>query len=122
MRGHFLLIFLLLTSFTAAAHKGSAKGQIRDGKSGLPLEGVSIYIKQHNVSAITDMFGAFFLTGIEPGKYAITIKHVGYEPIEKNIQIEDGITTDISETMKPNGVQLTDVTINAKKDATLRLF
>ena len=119
MRKHLLLLVLLLASVSAFAHQGSVKGYIKDGESGLPLEGVNVYVAKTGVSAVTDVFGAFFLSGVEPGKYVITISRIGYEPIEKDIKVEDGITTEIAETMKSTGVQLSDVTINAKKDATL---
>lgn len=114
-----LLIHALLLSSAASAHQGSLRGTIREGKSGLPLEGANIYVKGKVMSAITDVFGAFLITGIQPGKYSITIRHIGYEPIDRDIKVEDGITTDVIESMKPTGIQLTDVTINAKKDATL---
>ncbi len=114
-----LLIPILFLSTAAFAHNGSFRGIIKDGKSGLPLEGANIYVKGKAFSAVTDVFGAFMITGMEPGSYSVLIRHIGFEPIDRDIKVEDGITTEITETMKPTGVQLTDVTINAKKDATL---
>jgi hypothetical protein len=115
-----LLSILVLASWAASAHQGSVRGIVRDGRSGLPLEGVNVYAAPGGASAVTNAFGAFFLSGIEPGRYVITMTHIGYEPVLRDIKVEDGITTDITGTMKLAGIQLGDVTINAKRDdATL---
>ncbi len=121
IRASLLFILFLLSSLVVSAHEGSMKGMIKDGKNGKPLEGVNVYINEAKASAVTDVFGAFFINNIHPGKYTITINHIGYEAIEEIVKVEDGITTEVNELLRisSTGVQLNDVTINAKKDITL---
>jgi hypothetical protein len=119
MRTKILLLLLVLAGASASAHQGSIRGYIKDGKSSLPLDGVNIYLAKTGSSAVTDLFGAFFLPGLEPGSYSIAISRIGYEPVIRDITVEDGVTTEVDEVMRPAGVQLSDVTINAKKEAPL---
>src|SRR4051812_41316047 len=99
MKQYFTKLILLssLFIFTANAvwaHTGSVKGKINDNTTGKPVEGANVYIKELNLSAVTDVFGAFFLKGVADGHYVITVSHVGFEQAEEKIKIEDGVTTD----------------------------
>src|SRR6185437_8431945 len=114
-----LLISSLLVAIIAQAHTGSFRGIIYNGNSKKPLEGVSIYIKTINTSAVTDAFGSFFMKGIEHGKYHITISFLGYQTIEEDIKIEEGVTTEYSMSLMSTDVKMSEVTVNAKKDLSL---
>lgn len=115
----FLLSVLLLCANSAIGHVGSIRGIIKDAHSGLPLNGANIYIKEHSHTAVADAFGAFLIRGLEPEKYWLVAQHLGYQPIEELITVEEGVTTELTIYLKPGGVQLSDVTINARKDANL---
>ncbi|HXS37540.1 MAG TPA: TonB-dependent receptor [Flavipsychrobacter sp.] len=114
-----LLILFVLLATIARAHTGSFRGVIYNDNSKKPLEGVSICIKAINISAVTDAFGSFFLKGIEPGKYHIAISFLGYQTIEDEIKIEEGVTTEYSLNLMPADVKMSEVTVNAKKDLNL---
>jgi hypothetical protein len=115
-----LLLFLLFAAVSGAqAHRGSITGHIKDGRSSLPLEGTNIYLLPGSATAVTNAFGYFFLTDIEPGSYQLVIQHLGYQSIGKVVNLKEGVTIDIMDTMSPSGIQLSEVTINSKKDASL---
>ncbi len=109
-------IILLVFSITSFAHKGSIRGVIYDGNSHKPLEGVSIFIKDGAHSALTDAFGKFFMKGIEPGKHSVVLSHLGYENITADVKIEDEVTTDVTYNMQPAAVQMSSVSVNAKRE------
>jgi hypothetical protein len=116
---HALLLLLILFSASAVeAHKGSVKGIVYDGVARHPLEGVNVYLKGLQASAVTDAFGAYFLTGVPEGKYTLIVSRLGYTPTEETIHVEDGITAEVTTSLKPAGVQLADVTINAQREQT----
>ena len=108
-----------MATVAAYAHNGSVRGIVYDGNSMKPLEGASIYIKAVNSSAVTDAFGKFFMKGIEPGKYKLTITHIGYDNTEEEVKIEDGVTTELKYNMATAPVQMSSVSVNAKKDLNL---
>lgn len=113
-----LLSFFLLCGFAAFAHTGSVKGKITDANTKKPIDGANIFIKALNQSAVTDVFGNFFIKGLADGKYDITITHIGYETYTEEIKIEDGVTTDFNITLHSSDVTLTAVTINSQKNLT----
>ncbi|XZF14708.1 TonB-dependent receptor [Chitinophagaceae bacterium MMS25-I14] len=114
-----LFLFFSCLAAIAQAHTGSIKGYVYDGKTHKPLEGVSIYIKELNSSAVSDAFGSYFLKGLKDGKCTVIISHVGYGTIQENIKIEDGITADLSTDLISSEVRMQEVAINARKDMNL---
>src|ERR1700712_4825656 len=85
-----LLFFGALFSVMA----GGIKGVVRD-KEGLPLPYASIYVVQSGSGAATDINGQFELS-LPPGTYDLAFKYVGYETIDKKVEIgADFITMEI---------------------------
>lgn len=115
----FTITLCCLFATSTDAHNGSVKGIIYAGNSHKPLEGVSIYIKAADKSAVTDAFGKFFIKGIETGTYNFSISHVGFENITEHVKIEDGVTTELTYNMLAAPVQMSAVSINAGKSLTL---
>ncbi|MBS1587677.1 MAG: TonB-dependent receptor [Bacteroidetes bacterium] len=115
----FIITLLCCVPEDAGAHTGSVKGTVYKGDGGQPLEGASIYIKANNSAAVTDAFGHFFLKGIKEGKYNVSISHIGYETIEQEIKIEDGVTTDLDVKLQQSAVKMSEVAINSKKELNL---
>lgn len=114
-----LTVLLLAGTMMAQAHTGSIKGLVHDGKTGKPMDGVSIYLKERNAGALTDAFGAFFIKDIPGGRYTVFINAPGYESSRQTITVEDGITTDMDILLKQTGIQMNDVVVNAQKDQNL---
>lgn len=110
------LLIALFCPFMTFAHTGSVRGVILDANTQIPIEGASVFIKELQASTVTDAFGAFFMKGLKDGKYIISVSHIGFGNVTETIKIEDGVTTDFNIRMKPSGVNLSGVTVNAKKD------
>ena len=114
-----LVLLLGFISYAAAAHTGSIKGSVYDGNTHKPLYGVSIYISVAKSAAITDVFGHFFMKGINAGIYKISLSHIGYGSIEQELKVEDGVTTELSVNLMASTVKMSEVSINAKKELSL---
>jgi hypothetical protein len=116
-----IIILLLFVSCAVAAHAhtGSIKGSVRDAATHKPIDGASVYIKEQNLSAVTDAFGKFFIKGVADGKATVYINILGYKSAEQSVKIEDGVTTDLSINLEAGEVKMSEVTINAKKDLNL---
>lgn len=115
LRYELLVVLLFCCTIPVWAHNGSIRGKITDSKTGSGLEGAGIYVEQNRSSAVSNAFGQFLLRDIEPGDYQVSITHVGYETVKKQLRVEDGITTDLDITLLPSGVSLNEVTVNAAK-------
>jgi len=115
-----LLLFICCCyTLAAIAHTGSMRGIVYDGVHKKPLEGVTVYIKKANSSAVTDALGRFFIKDLPKGDYIVVLSYIGYETISNEITIDDGVTTDNDYNLQPASVKMSEVSINAKKDLDL---
>jgi len=113
----FAVLFSSLSSF-AQAKAITINGRITSFEESLPLEGVSIQVKNSNNSTGTQPDGSFSLA-IQPGEKALLVKLDGYEtkeiPITKsreynvvlkragNIVYGAGLNAPVSAAPVPNG-------------------
>lgn len=101
------------------AHTGSLRGIVYDGDTRKPAEGVNIFIARGKCSAVTDAVGKFFIKGMEPGRYKITISRIGYSNIEDEVTVRDGETTDATFKLEKAPIQMNAVSVNARKPLTM---
>ncbi len=99
-----LLIATFLLSISAAfAQKGKIEGKITDSKTGTPLAGVTVLIKETGKGIATNLDGNFVLNA-EPGKkYTLIISSTNYLSKEVN-EVETGA----------DGIAHIDITLDSK--------
>ena len=68
--------------------KGSFIGIVKDIKTGLPIEGASVYIADIKAGCNTNSKGEFSITNISEATYIIEVSHVGYATIAESISIQ----------------------------------
>ena len=115
----FLLYIILSSSLfnTIAAGnplpKGSFSGVVKDAKTGLPLQSVSIFIADIKLGSNTNAKGEFSISNISEGVHLVEVTHVGYTTIAENINIQNNTTKDFLLTesiIENNAVIVTGVT------------
>ncbi len=119
MRQALLILLLLLLATAVSAHQGSLRVSVADERNGMPLDGAGLYLGKTELSRTTDALGTAFIGSLEPGMYTVSIRHIGYASVEQEVRIEDGVTTDMIVRLKPAGMQLGDIIINARKESAL---
>ena len=103
MKPLLLIAAFLLTISASFAQKGRIEGKITDSKTGNPLSGVSVLIKETGKGIASDLDGRFILN-VEPGKkYTLVISSTNYQSKEVN-EIETGA----------NGIAYVDVALDVK--------
>ncbi len=89
MKPLILIATFLLTISTAFAQKGRIEGKITDSKTGAPIAGVTVLIKETAKGIASNLDGRFVLN-VEPGKkYTLVISSTNYQTKEVN-EIETG--------------------------------
>jgi TonB-dependent receptor len=79
MKSVLLIVTFLLSISLTFAQKGKIEGKITDEKTGAPLSGVSVLIKETGKGIATNLDGRFVLNA-EPGKkYTLVISSTSYE-------------------------------------------
>lgn len=112
-----VLLSLVLLQFLTAfvfAQKGIIRGAIYEEKTGEPLYGVSVFVKELSTGAITDFDGKFELQ-VAPGTYTFQLSYISYSTIElTSLTISAGEVKVLDDLlMKEEASELETVTIQA---------
>ncbi len=111
----YLLIFIISVSFSFAQTSG-IKGLIIEEKTGQPLPGATVTIKELKITRVTGAEGAFTFSKIAPGTYTLKVTALTYqekEITEVTVTKEDFNTLTVSLEEKNN--QLDEVVIKTTK-------
>ncbi len=74
-----LLTFISVPAFSNAEISGSARGQIIDSESQLPLFGANIILNNTDLGTVSDEEGFFTIKNIPQDYYNISVSFMGYE-------------------------------------------
>ncbi|WP_343670276.1 TonB-dependent receptor [Chitinophaga sp.] len=109
-------LLLYNTDNNPADREGNISGTVKSNK-GEFLPGVTIQLKNINVSALTDGAGHFELRKVPAGTYTLTISSVGYIGKEQSVTVTDG-PVNIAIELTEDVLQLSGVVVtggNPKK-------
>lgn len=107
-----LLIGLLALAVHPAFADGDASGgkkftisgNIKDKSNGEELPGATVYVKGSQTGTVTNAYG-FYSLSLQPGNYTLIYSYVGYNLIEKNIQLSADITWNVELELKQEVLQ-----------------
>ena len=106
---------VFVTWFTASAGaQGQAaeiSGRIVSARDGEALGLAQVVLAGTAFSAVTDATGAFRITGVPAGTYALQASVVGYRVIEQMFALAAGESKTFEITLTPNTITLTDSTV-----------
>ncbi|HNW55234.1 MAG TPA: TonB-dependent receptor, partial [Bacteroidales bacterium] len=92
--------------------KFTVSGYVRDALNGEMLVGVSVYCQEIKTGAVTNVYG-FYSLSLVPGKYTLRYSYIGFNPVEKEINLDKNITLDIN--LQPVESVLGEVVIIGKR-------
>ena len=125
----YILLFLFLVIFKNFAENksntGTIAGTVIDKTTQEPLTGATIQISGTSIGIITDLDGNFTLPNITPGNYQLSIKFMGYTPIElKDVKVLKGLTTLLRTEMTEESLSLEGVVViaHAKQNTELAIL
>jgi outer membrane receptor protein involved in Fe transport len=111
-----ILIVLLLTTLSVVAQTGTIRGTIKDAKTKEDLIGTTIKIDGTTLGASTDINGFFTINKVKTGKVTLKITYVSYkEKVIDNIEIKDGIVTEINTFLEEDKALLNEVKVVASR-------
>jgi outer membrane receptor protein involved in Fe transport len=111
----FFFVFLIATTVTYSQSSG-IKGLVLEDKTGQPLPGATVTIKEFNKSRVTDSDGSFIFSKIEPGTYELKITALTFQEkvITEVIVVKDEINT-LTISLEAKNNQLDEVVIKTAK-------
>jgi len=113
-----LLLFLTLAtaSIALAQNTGTLEGRVTDARTGEPLTGATVALKDTQLGAFADADGFYSIQRIPPGNYTVLVTFVGYEPQERvNISIRTAGNRDINFELLPSQTELEEVVVTVRE-------
>ncbi len=87
-------------------------GTVRDRTTGELLTGVNVYIPRLQSGTVTDFEGAYSIQ-LEEGSHTVVFSFIGYEKLEKTIQLNEDITLDVK--LGNGGIRLSEVVVSDER-------
>lgn len=112
-------LFFLIPVLSIAQNSGTIQGKVLDAEIyNEPLLMASVNLKNTEWSTRTNFNGNFEIEGIDPGYYTIQISFLGYQTIEKKIEVHANENIYIQETLTAKSIKSMDLNIGdtAEKD------
>ncbi len=110
----YILPFAFYILFTSQLSAQNFKGQIVD-RTGNPLYGSSVYIKEINQGLICNEDG-YYQTTLTQGSYSVEYKCLGFKTEERIIKIPSTGSISIDVTLEENPFMLNEVTVSKGED------
>src|SRR5881628_3843283 len=102
---------LWLACVQVAAQQPSVRGTVVSAETGLPLS-FSIVTLHPNVGRqFTDGAGAFAFAGAKPGTYLLSVRQIGYSPLDTQVVVGRDSTTRMRIALRHLAIELPPVTI-----------
>ncbi|MBK0380797.1 outer membrane beta-barrel protein [Mucilaginibacter sp. SD-g] len=125
-----ILTILLVTLFSAnqlfAQSTGKIAGKVIDEKNSETLIGATVSIQGTTSGTATDVEGHYVLSGLQPGKYTVLVRYIGYQSKSiSDIEVKADATTPLNITMGQSASQtLNEVVIKAtyRQESTSALY
>ncbi|MBZ9626483.1 carboxypeptidase-like regulatory domain-containing protein [Psychroflexus sp. CAK1W] len=92
---YFLTVLLGLVSLTSFSQSYSISGEVRDAERNL-IPGANVMIPELNKGTVTNSKGKYQLNTIPEGSYTLKVTYLGFETIEKLIEVSGDMQLDVT--------------------------
>ncbi len=107
---------LVYAAAATAQTTGKISGVVTDQKTGEPLPGVNVTIKDTHLGAATSTDGSFFIINVPPGTYTLRVQMIGYETLVlKDVRVSVNRTRDVSVRLKETVIEGAEIVVTADK-------
>src|SRR5713226_6405389 len=118
LRSLFLVFLVFGVLWVAGAvgqeRRGTITGRVTDASQGV-LPGARVELQPTGKSAVSDCHGDFTITDITPGKYALTVSYVGFEPFSTDVNVTGEAASRV-EAVLQIGTQSETVTVRGERE------
>ncbi|UZR93543.1 TonB-dependent receptor [Chondrinema litorale] len=111
---YFLSLSFLFISFYAFSQQSyTISGYVKDAKTGEELLGVTVYVEEIKNGVVSNPYGFYSLT-LKEGEYNITLSFIGYEPLKKQITLNENLSLNLKLT--ESSTELEEVVVEAEAE------
>ena len=113
------IVLLFLAVFPAAQGFGQEiRGVVTDVRTGEPMIGATVFIKEAGRKLFVELDGKFDLKHLKPGTYTLEISYANCKTIQQEITVQVGKVSDLQLQMEPSGKSLEEVVIKGTKSGS----
>ena len=114
------IYMIIILSIANILHAFEIRGKIVDQNDGSPIVGANIFLMGTRLGSSSDRLGEFTISNVDPGRFTITLSHIGYKVIKRNLSIKDKdiYATFTAEPIVLKGQQITVSAMRAKERET----
>ena len=105
----FVLLFFVGSLVSKGQEKYSVSGNVVDAKNGEILFGATIYVVELGQGTSTNDYG-FFSLSLPQGEYTLRFNYVGFNSVEKTIDLSDNISA-LKIELNPSEISLDEVEV-----------
>ena len=116
-----LLLCATLAGAARAQETGSIQGKVVEDESRAPLAGVLVLVQGTNRSAVTDVNGAYRISGVMAGTAIVVTRYLGREPYQISVVVPAGGVAEANVTLRAAALQLSDVVVTASREREKRV-
>lgn len=109
-----LLLLLLVLTRGYGQEKKTISGYIKDASNGETLIGVSVYVREISNGTVSNDYGYYALNLTAGNTYTLVFNYLGYEKIEKRIELNADLKLNIE--LKDESLKLQEVIIKTAKE------
>ncbi|HEX7070571.1 MAG TPA: carboxypeptidase-like regulatory domain-containing protein, partial [Rhodothermales bacterium] len=109
-----LLCILLFGEALPAAAAGRVTGRVRDANTGDVLPGAAVVVDGTSIGDATDEDGVYLITSAPSGSRTLVASYLGYESVERTVEIPDGGTIEVDFELVWEGVTGNEVVVTAQ--------
>lgn len=95
-------------------------GHVLDKETREHIAGVTIYLRGTTIGTTTDDTGHYYLTNLPEGSFVMVMKLIGYQTVEKEVEIKKGKTLEINFEAEEESMALDGVVVSANRNETTR--
>jgi Fe(3+) dicitrate transport protein len=119
----FIIGAILIYSVTLSAEPNSGNnvslyGRVLFNSEGAPF--VTVHLKGTNYGTSTDAEGNFMLEGLPAGSHVLVIQGIGYMVAEKNVEIVEGVTLELTVNLEQDFHLIQQVVVSGSRVGMLR--
>ncbi|TYZ06786.1 outer membrane beta-barrel protein [Hymenobacter lutimineralis] len=121
----FLGIFLFFATLSSLlAQTTTVRGRVLDGKDQSPLIGANVVLTRQpgtqKLGTAVDTEGNFSITDVPAGTYQLTISFLGYQNVERTVEVTDQPLEVGAVPLQAGGVQLKGVEVTGRAPAAVQ--
>jgi iron complex outermembrane receptor protein len=113
----YILVLITLFAFATYAQTYTISGKVESASTGEALIGANVFLTGTTLGAATDEDGEYSIT-VDAGTYTITCSYIGYDKIQKEIDVNDDMTVNFSMVEYQFTLSVTVISDRAKERET----